>query len=109
MKQVYNKITGKYEMMPKSTVDALLTVDKVTVFEDNATKEVVVIKDCEINYKRYRINDVAILSVVEAHRWQSLGCCRINEVKQLDNKIEKITTSEKVKVKKEVVKKANKK
>jgi len=101
MKQVYNKITGKYELMPISTANALLTVDKVTILKDDEKLKVIILKEFEYNGIRYHCNNEINMLVVEAHRWQLAGYCKIIEDKKpLPNKIEKITVEKKINAKK---------
>src|SRR5574343_19387 len=90
MKQVFNKITGKYEFMHPSTVDALLIKDKVIVLEDNATEKVLILKDVHIDKFRFRQGTEVNILTVDAHKWQDHGFVKIiKKSKELDNKIEK--------------------
>jgi hypothetical protein len=91
MKQIFNKITNKFEYHHESTADELLKKDKCTILKDSDTLDVLILHDCHIAFKKYRANDKITLSVVEAHKWQDHGYCKIiSKAKQVDNKLEKV-------------------
>lgn len=98
MKQVFNKITNKFEFMQESTATELLKKDKIIMLKDNDTVEVVITKDVHIDNKRYREGTKASLLVVTAHKWAGFGYLKIlkkTEKVIIENKLEKKNTKNK--------------
>lgn len=96
MKQVFNKITNKFEMMHHTTANELVKKDKATILADDATLECLVLQDCHIAFRKHRAGEMITLSVVESHKWQDHGYVKIQSKKKpLENKLEKVETETK--------------
>lgn len=96
MKQVFNKITEKFEMMHHSTADILKEKGKVEILADDSQLKVLILKDVQINGFRCIANTEKMLSVVDAHKWADHGYVKILGKEKVENKLDKTQPVEKV-------------
>jgi hypothetical protein len=96
MKQVFNKITEKFEMMQPCTAAELERKGKCDILADDAQNRCLVIREIEINGKKYRRDQEVNLSVVDAHKWEDHGYIKIlGKPEKVEIKIEKVATENK--------------
>lgn len=99
-KQIFNKISGKFEYQHISTAEALAKKGKADILKDDASLEVLVARDCHIANKHRKAGDKLTLAVVDAHKWADHGYVKIQgkpkvadkeDKTDLNNKLEKVT------------------
>lgn len=99
MKQVFNKITEKFEMMQPCTAAELERKGKCDILADDARLKVLVLSDIQIDHARYRKGTECEMSVVDAHKWRDHGYVKIlGKPEKLENKLEKVAPETKTEV-----------